>query len=442
MGFLCQIGPDGFERGAIMSQYFIYRDTDDSSHPGIHLRADQDVITGASGFQNRFGTPTSIELDLLLIAASVFSVDRGTPRGEREDFARRLELSIPIVNVGRLQPLAGAIEDVLRFLSNDFWHIEFRQHAGAIEAFAEGKMQEGQVLLFSGGLDSLAAAIEFRNPGPLVLVSHITRGRQTRNVQERLAGILADSGTSLPHYQLLVSSRDVPGFDHDIEGSQRTRSFMFLILAALAARRVGRRELLMIAENGQMAIHLPLNTARIGAFSTHTAHPDVLDSMQTIISTALGSTYRISNPYVSLTKAEVVQRVWTALRGAVPVTVSCWRNARLPEGVTHCGECVPCMIRRVAIETHGDDPTPYERDSFAQNFSTLEADDEARRNLADLCEFSRKFETMSDADLIDEWPELYSANIDRVAAINMYRRAAQQTRAVLSKYPGLAAALQ
>ncbi len=426
----------------MMSQYFIYRDTDDSSQPGIHLRADQHVITGATEFQNSFGTATSLELDLLLIAASVFSVDRGTPRGEREDFARRLELSIPVVNAGRLQPLAGSIEDALRFLSNDYWHIELRQHDGATEAFAGGQRQEGQVLLFSGGLDSLAAAIEFGNPGPLALVSHITRGRQTRNVQERLAGMLSDSGISLPHYQLFVSSRDVPGFDHDIEGSQRTRSFMFLILAALVARRLGRRDLLMIAENGQMAIHLPLSTARIGAFSTHTAHPDLLDSMQTILSTALAGTYRISNPYVSLTKAEVVERIWTGMRDAVAVTSSCWRSARLPEGVTHCGECVPCMIRRVAIETHGDDPTPYGRDAFAQSFSTMDADDEARRNLADLCEFSRKFETMSDADLIDEWPELYSPNIDQASTITMYRRAAQQTRAVLSKYPGLAAALQ
>lgn len=425
-----------------MSQYFIYRDTDDSSQPGIHLRADQDVITGALEFQNSFGTATSLELDLLLIAASAFSVDRGAPRGEREDFARHLELSIPVVNTGRLQPLAGAIEDVLRLLSNDSWHIELRQDLGAPEVFAEDIEREGQVLLFSGGLDSLAAAIEFRNVGPLALVSHITRGRQTRNVQQRLAGMLADSGAPVPHYQLFVSSRDVSGFDHDTEASQRTRSFMFLILAALVARRLGRRDLLMIAENGQMAIHLPLNTARIGAFSTHTAHPDVLDSMQAIISTALGGTYRISNPYVSLTKAEVVERVWVAMRDAVPVTSSCWRNARLPEGVTHCGECVPCMIRRVAIETHGDDPTSYVRDSFAENFSTMEAEDEARRNLADLCEFSHKFETMRDADLVDEWPELYSANIDQVAALNMYRRAAQQTRAVLSRYPGLAAALQ
>jgi hypothetical protein len=31
-------------------------------------------------------------------------------------------------------------------------------------------------------------------------------------------------------------------------------------------------QLIYIAENGQMAIHLPLTQARIGAFSTHTAH--------------------------------------------------------------------------------------------------------------------------------------------------------------------------
>jgi 7-cyano-7-deazaguanine synthase in queuosine biosynthesis len=424
-----------------MSQYFVYRDTDDPSQPGVHLRADRDVITGATQFQNSFGAATSLELDLLLIAASVFSVDRGTVRGEREDFARSLELSIPVVNVGRLQPLVGTIEHVLYLLTNDFWHIELRQHDGVTEPVAIGAKQEGQVLLFSGGLDSLAAAIEFRNPGPLALVSHITRGRQTRNVQERLVGMLTNSGTPLPHYQLFVSSIDVQGFDHDIEGSQRTRSFMFLILAALVARRLGRRNLLVIAENGQMAIHLPLNTARIGAFSTHTAHPDVLNSMQAIISTALADTYRISNPYVSLTKTEVVERVWTAMRDAVPVTNSCWRNARLPEGVAHCGECVPCIIRRVAIEMHGDDPTSYARDSFAENFSTMDSGDEARRNLADLCEFSRKFETMSDTDLIDQWPELHSASINQVNTINMYRRAAQEIRTVMSRYPGLAAAL-
>jgi hypothetical protein len=42
---------------------------------------------------------------------------------------------------------------------------------------------------------------------------------------------------------------------------------------------------------------------------------------------------------------------------------------------------------------------------------------------------------MSDPELYDEWPELFSENIDAPATILMYRRAAKETRSVLTKYP-------
>jgi hypothetical protein len=48
---------------------------------------------------------------------------------------------------------------------------------------------------------------------------------------------------------------------------------------------------------------------------------------------------------------------------------------------------------------------------------------------------------MSNTELYDEWPELYSENIDAPATIEMYRRAAAETRAVLSKYSASAEAL-
>ena len=88
-------------------------------------------------------------------------MDRGTPRGEREDFARRLRAFYPRRKCRSFTTSYGAIEDVLRLLSNDFWHIELRQQEGATEGFQKAPA-EGQVLLFSGGLDSLAGAIEFR----------------------------------------------------------------------------------------------------------------------------------------------------------------------------------------------------------------------------------------------------------------------------------------
>jgi hypothetical protein len=214
------------------------------------------------------------------------------------------------------------------------------------------------------------------------------------------------------------------------------------VLGALAARRVGHRKILLLAENGQMAIHLPLTQGRIGAFSTHTAHPDVLAKMQEFFRGVLFDGISIDNPYVFRTKAEVVKVLWTGLRQSIPSATSCWKNTRLPSETTHCGICVPCIIRRIAIECHGKDATAYARDPFVEQFSSLPPDDDARRNLADLAEFMVRFVTSEDQDILDEWPELYSPNIDKKKVMGMYKRAAKQTRTVLSRYPNLASLLK
>jgi Queuosine biosynthesis protein QueC len=197
----------------------------------------------------------------------------------------------------------------------------------------------------------------------------------------------------------------------------------------------------VIAENGQMAIHLPLNSARIAAFSTHTAHPDVLTEMQLYLRGAFGIDFVIQNPYVLKTKKEVIEPIVKNAPETIPHSNSCWKNSRIKKGATHCGECIPCFIRRIAIESYQPDKTAYGRDVFKSKFGSLEPVDEGRRNLADLAELTLKFEKMSNTELYDEWPELYSENIDAPATIAMYRRAAAETRAVLSKYAASAQVL-
>src|SRR5262249_49846544 len=155
----------------------------------------------------------------------------------------------------------------------------------------------------------------------------------------------------------------------------------------LVARRTGRREILYMAENGQMAIHLPLTEARLGAFSTHTAHPEVLLAMQRFLCTALQYPLVIKNPYVERTNSEVVKLGGNSYPELIPQTSSCWKNARLGGGATHCGECVPCYVRRIAIEYLGPDPTLYKRDVWTEDFAALSADDAGRRNLFDLAAF-------------------------------------------------------
>lgn len=397
------------------------------------------LITGESDFTQAFGTPSTLEEDLLRIASTVFAADRAYARGEREDVNRRFEVSIPVVNVGRLLPLAPLVEQALYRLSNDTWNIHFRQIAGNPEQAMAMPASHGRTLLFSGGLDSLAAAIEYGQvPGALQLISHRTRNQITITSQRELWDGLTQLGLELPYRTCFVSSRSDTSLDHDEENSQRTRSFVFLTLGALMARRSGHHEVIFLAENGQMAIHLPLTQGRVGAFSTHTAHPEVLASLEAFLSSALNFRIKITNPYVHRTKKEVVEVIHLFSPALLFRSNSCWKNARLPSGATHCGVCAPCFIRRIAIESFQQDCTLYARDPWREDVSMMGPDDEARRNLADLAELVKRFETESNEDILSEWPELYSDDVDAVQVMAMYRRFATEARAVLCHYPNLA----
>ena len=408
------------------------------------LEVGSNLFTGEADFSSAFGPPTSMESDLLLLASSIFAADRATRRGEREDYARQFEIFVPVTNLTKLFPLVTGIEQTLYRLSNDSWKIELRVEPGAEEDWSSST-NPGLTLLFSGGLDSLAAAVEFGIPGSgLQLISHRTRNPITSQSQDQLLQLLTDAGRVLPHHHVFASSRSggPTDLEHSEENSQRTRSFLFLVIGALAARRAGHHQLMYLAENGQMAIHLPLSAARLGAYSTHTAHPDVLKEMEQFLAAALSIPLTIENPYVYRTKKEVVEVVERGLPDGIAVSNSCWRNTHLPAGVNHCGICIPCYERRIAIESIRDDPTVYARDPWTENYSGLDPEDDARRNLADMAEFVAHFRSDTNEEIMSQWPELYSDTFDASQVVAMYRRFAAEARLVLGRYPSLAALLR
>ncbi|HXL21035.1 MAG TPA: 7-cyano-7-deazaguanine synthase [Candidatus Dormibacteraeota bacterium] len=436
-------GPSGRRQEALRARsVFVRRGGKQTGGCSIVLEAGSNLQTGERKFLTIFGGLTTLEADLLLIASSIFAADRCLARGEREDFARGVEISIPVINAGLLQPLGASLEELLRTLSNDAWRVSFRQESGEPETQPVAQPAQGATLLFSGGLDSLAAAIELGTTIPsLQLVSHTTRNQRTSVTQDELIALLKTIGIAPPHrkFQVSATSKEpAANISFDTESSQRTRSFLFLTLGVLCARRAGHTDVVYLAENGQMAIHLPLTSARIGAFSTHTAHPDVLARAKRFFNHALRTDLHIANPYVHKTKAEVTRIVLDKLPSAIPKTISCWKTSRLVRQATHCGACIPCIVRRVAIEFHGADPTIYERDLFAESFASLNEADDGRRNLADFAEFTMRIERSLDIDIMAEWPDLYSPQILRSEAIGMYRRACAEARNVLSKYPNLA----
>lgn len=409
------------------------------------LKPDFNLRTGIADFSKYFSNPTSLEKDLLIVASTIYACDLAFKRGEREEITRSMEITIPVVNFHAFERLNDQLIQILWLLSHDNWVINFTplNDGDSPEQQLNWEQSVGKTLLFSGGLDSLAGAVDLMDKfgvEAIQLASHITANQTTRSSQKNLIEYLTNHYKTEPDWVVVrTGGRKNKGFyfpsDNAREETQRTRSFMFLTIAALAARRRGKSELVMIAENGQMAIHLPLSVSRIGAFSTHTAHPEFVHEVGSYFTNLLGFPIEIFNPYLYKTKAETISKIVKDHSKAVKISVSCWRGSRLSKEYNHCGECVPCLIRRISTEFGGLKITEFARDLLNEVIDELKSDDEGRRNISELAEFSKTFDMFSDSDIEFNYPDLISPFIDQEMAVKMYRRFAKETHAVFSKYP-------
>lgn len=417
-----------------------------ASTADLVLAPGRNLITGETELAAQLGSPlTSLEADMLRVASAVFAVDLAARRGQREAITRDLELSIPVVNFQAFQRVEEQVNFALYVLGPDNWNLSFVPAAGEPEGATEWPRIDGTTLLFSGGLDSGSAAVQLLTGGrSTCLVSHYTQNPAVRGSQNRIAEYLEGEFGGVDRVSVRLTGHAVSGFpfpsDENREFSQRTRSFMFLVLGALVARRRGHRNLLMLAENGPMAIHLAISTARLGLFSTHTAHPEYLAEMQRILRSLLNVDLTIDNPYLYLTKGEVVEPLIPDHLAVIANSISCWKAAR--QAIPHCGECVPCLIRRVALERNGYRDQDYVRDILTENISALGEADEGKRNLVDLAEFALAWSTGSSREVLRaKYPDIVNIAIDEGQAAELYTRFGQEVLGVLRAYASVEAIL-
>jgi hypothetical protein len=117
--------------------------------------------------------------------------------------------------------------------------------------------------------------------------------------------------------------------------------------------------MLYVCENGFISINPPLTGARLGSLSTRTTHPVFLGLVQQLIDAA-GLLVRVENPYQLKTKGEMLHECTNKalLRAHASEATSCGRFKQF--GYTHCGRCVPCLVRRAAFRASGMiDKTKY-----------------------------------------------------------------------------------
>ena len=342
-------------------------------------------------------SPTEIGLDTAVLAALVHAADTRVSREtESEDsWTRQLHVVVPVSDPALWATAAPLLTRMLNFLTGDRWAVTFRARPGGFARLVAPRPPSFSptydvVSLFSGGADSLIGAINLLQEGrtPL-LVSHAGDGA-TSDAQQQCVSALHQHYTGSTFARLRVWTAFPDGLVTGVgtEPTTRGRSFLFIALGVLAATGLAAPFTLAVPENGFIALNVPLDPLRLGSLSTKTTHPFYLACWDELLAT-LGISGRVENPYAHATKGEMVAacRNVELAQQVLPVSLSCASPAKARwqgRGIEQCGYCLPCLIRRAALESawgRGNDPTPYTLHNLEErSLDTLQAEGQQVRS--------------------------------------------------------------
>ena len=324
--------------------------------------------------------PTAREL--FALAAAVYCADKLAHRADQPDgWTRDLEFVFAVDDADAWERAHRDLEAMLTFLSGDRVTLTISRRTRRQRPAAAGDQTElidaDGVCLFSGGLDSLAGAIDLLAAGRrLVLVGHHDSA-MAENRQELLAPKLASRfGARVVERRSLYLRPGAPTDEQarrlptrELENTTRTRSFLFLGAALAVASAVSPGTPVHMPENGFIGVNVPLTPARSGSLSTRTTHPLFVHYFGRVLS-ALGLDHTVDNPFRLQTKGELIEACADRklLERLARDTISCSHPeaARWHRGqIGNCGSCYPCLIRRAAMHRVGwDRPVDYDVDAL------------------------------------------------------------------------------
>ncbi len=332
--------------------------------------------------------------DLIRVASYVLAADQAIGRGSAqsddlgESWRRTLRFVIPVERpeVWNSEALLSALQQTLGFLSDDNYTFEFVPGGGSeSEQLSFSGPQGGpfvswnhidEVVLFSGGMDSLGGAVDevLGHDRDVILVSHRSANK-TWTTQKHLLEELRrrSDGVGPGHVAIRMQKHEK---ELRRESTQRSRSFLYVALAATVARLVGL-DRVRAYENGVVSLNLPISRQLTGARATRTTHPKVLRGFEAIISELTGEPFTVENPFELMSRTEVAHHL--AELGAedlVRSTVSCAKVRSSSKMFPHCGVCSQCIGRRFALLAAGleehDPAEAYEVDLFTGRRAKLE----------------------------------------------------------------------
>ena len=307
-------------------------------------------------------------VDLLEVACYIYAADGAISRGGRVDlqmgtrWRRKLQFVIPVrrPELWSSAPVSSTLVETLGFLSDDEYEFDFRPLGNPplmdtyfeFPEVATTSFSPDEVMLFSGGLDSLAGAVELLAAGGtrLALVSHRSASKITSAQRLLVDQLRSRFGVNRVLHVPVWANVD-GSIGH--ESTHRTRSFLYAALGAVTAR-LFRRKRICFFENGVTSLNLPPVAQVVGARATRTTHPQALAGFRRVLSNIFDQKFDIDNRFIWKTKSEVLERISANACGdLIKHTVSCTRVRDMTKLNPHCGECSQCIDRRFAILAAG-----------------------------------------------------------------------------------------
>ncbi len=354
--------------------------------------------------------------DLLDVAVYVFAADQGTRRGGARDtgekWRRNFRFHIPVraPHVWSRTPVVEALTDVLSILSEDTFEFVFTrlEQPPPVQLYFDhlgADFRVDEVMLFSGGLDSLAGAIQEAILGgrSVALVSHDSASKRKPQIEALAKEVAQRAGTTtVRHIPVWATKSEEVGGEY----TQRTRSFLYAALAAAVSAMMGK-DRIRFYENGVTSMNLPIAPQVVGSRATRTTHPQSIRGFGRLFSTLLDRPFVVENPFVWKTKTDVVRLIKESGHGILAArSVSCSRTFEATRLHNHCGRCSQCIDRRFAMLAAGltdaeDPPEMYKADLLIGERPM----GETRTMAESFLQRASKLRTVHELDFLAEYPE-------------------------------------
>lgn len=329
---------------------------------------------------------TSVAFDFLILSVIVYNVDRAINRihNSEDGWHRNIILNnVPAINLHAMNRGKEKLDKAIGFLTGDRWDINFVQ-SGVVNYAPTNNVVNythsdyAEVCLFSGGLDSLIGFIDTAHRIPsnkkVLLISHMELGKERKD-QEEILSYCGNNHILGNRYERLLINTGLKTKTWNMrtpsESTFRSRSLLFFAAGIYAAHAIDPQQKLLVPENGTISVNIPLDSGRRSACSTRTTHPTFIKKLQEAL-ILIGIDNSIENPYRLKTKADMMNDVFVdpikraEISPLVNLSCSCAKRGHnvhwdksgqeiRDNSITHCGMCLPCIYRRVALNAVGMD---------------------------------------------------------------------------------------